>query len=182
MLPPNITATAQAAYKNISRARSGFAVTSVPLMCQTAAPFGQASTHAPHFMQDISVSPFLMESSVNDIVGQLFWHNTQGEQRSLSILMSNTLVLLKMDWKAPNGQKNAHCVRFLVSSGSTITRAANKITKIPFCSNPTVLRAATYSETALKGQSHRQYAGSNSARDSSTIASSTAQGTSRNRG
>src|SRR5271165_2478232 len=151
-------------------------------MCHTAAPFGQASTHAPHFMQDISVSPLLMDSSLSDIVGQLFWQSTHGEQTVRSILMSKTLVLLKMDWNAPNGHKKVHCVRFLVSSGSTITNAANSATKIPFCTIPTALRAATYSETALKGHSHMQYAGSNSARESSTIANSTAQGTSLKRG
>src|SRR5208337_3010431 len=152
--PPNIAAIAHAAYKNISRARSGLTATSVPLMCHTAAPFGHASTHAPHFMQDISVSPLLMESSVSDIVGQLFWHSTQGEQTVRSILMSKTLVLLKMDWNAPNGHRNVHCVRFLVSSGSTITSAINSTTKIPFCTIPTVFRAATYSDTALKGHNH----------------------------
>src|SRR5208283_1225344 len=182
MLPPNIPAVAQAAYRNISRARSGFTDTGVPLMCHTAAPFGHASTHAPHFMHDSSVSPFLIDSSLSDIVGQLFWHSTQGEQTVRSILMSNTLVLLKIDWNAPNGQRNVHCVRFFVSRGSTITSAPNSTTKIPFCTNPTVLRAATYSDTALNGHSHMQYAGSNSASESSTIASSTAQGTSLYRG
>ncbi len=57
-----------------------------------------------------------------------------------------------------------------------MTKPANKTTKIPFWTIPTVLRAATYSDTALKGQSHMQYAGSNNASDSSTIANSTAQG------
>src|SRR5271157_527681 len=176
ILPPNMMAMAQAAYKNISRARSGLTATSVPRMCHTAASFGQASTHAPHFIHDISVSPFAIDSSVNDMVGQLFWQSTQGVQRALSIFTSNTLVLLKMDWKAPKGQKKAHCVLFLVSSGRAMTSAANRTTKIPFWINPTVLRAATYSDTALKGQSHMQYAGSNKASDSSTIANSTAQG------
>ena len=47
---------------------------------------------------------------------------------------------------------------------------------MPFWIMPTVLRAATYSDTALKGQSHMQYAGSNNARDSSIMAKSTAHG------
>src|ERR1019366_7383691 len=108
MVPPNIVAIPQAAYSSINRARSGFAATSVPLICHTAACFGHASTHAPHFMHDISVSPWAMDSAVKDIVGQAFWHSTQGEQRVLSIFTSKTLVLLKTDWNAPNGQKNAH--------------------------------------------------------------------------
>jgi len=176
MPPPNMIAMAQAAYRNISRARSGFVETSVPRMCQTAAFLGHASTHAPHFMQDISVLPVAIDSSVSDIVGQLFWQSTQGVQRLLSILTSKTLVLLKIDWNAPKGQKKAHCVLFFVRRGSAITRPANNTMKIPFCATPTALRAATYSETALKGQSHMQYAGSNSASDSSTMARKTAQG------
>src|SRR5208337_5695723 len=165
MLPPNIIAIPQAAYSSSRRARSGLLATSVPLMCHTAASFGQTSTHAPHFMHDISVSPCAIDSSVSDIVGQAFLHNTQGEQRVRSIFTSNTLVLLKIDWNAPNGQKNAHCVLFFVSNGSAITSPANSTTKIPFCTIPTVLRAATYSDTALKGHSHMQYAGSNKASD-----------------
>lgn len=121
MLTPNITAIAQAAYKNMSLARSGFTATSVPRICHTAASLGQASTHAPHFMQDISVSPLAIDSCVNDRVGQLFSQRTQGVQRVRSIFTSKTLVLLKIDWKAPNGQKNEHCVRFLVSRGRTMT-------------------------------------------------------------
>src|SRR5271157_5835663 len=160
----------------MSLARSGFTATSVPRICHTAASLGQASTHAPHFMQDISVSPLAIDSCVNDMVGQLFSQRTQGVQRVRSIFTSKTLVLLKIDWNAPNGQKNEHWVRFFVSRGRTITRPANRAMKIPFCTDPTTLRAATYSDTALKGQSHMQYAGSNSASDNSTIASSTAQG------
>src|SRR5208337_484181 len=176
MLPPNMMAMLQAAYRNMSRARSGLTATSVPRMCHTAASFGQASTQAPHFMQSMSVSPLAMDSSVSAIVGQLFWQSTHGVQRVLSIFTSNTLVLLKSDWNAPKGQKNAHCVLFLVSSGKAITSAPNRRTKIPFWIIPTVLRAATYSETALKGQSHMQYADSNKPSDSSVIASSTAHG------
>src|SRR5579864_5914525 len=108
MLPPNMIAIAQAAYRNIRRARSGFTATSVPRMCHTTASFGQASTHAPHFMHDIRVSPRAIDSSVSDIVGQLFWHSRHGVQRVPSILTSNTLVLLKIDWNAPKGQKKAH--------------------------------------------------------------------------
>src|SRR5271157_2167283 len=176
MVPPNIIAIPQAPYNSSSRARSGLLATSVPLMCHTAASFGHTSTHAPHFMHDISVSPCAMDSSVSDRVGQAVLQSTHGEQRVLSIFTSNTLVLLKMDWNAPNGQKNAHCVLFLVRNGSTITRLANNMIKMPFCTIPSVLRAATYSDTALKGQSHMQYAGSNKASDSRTIASKTAQG------
>src|SRR5579864_7850499 len=95
MLPPNTMAIAQAPYKNMSRARSGFTATSVPLICHTAACFGHTSTQAPHFMHDISVSPRAMDSSVRDIVGQAVLHSKQGEQRVRSIFTSNTLVLLK---------------------------------------------------------------------------------------
>src|SRR5690242_6966125 len=87
-----------------------------------------------------------------------------------------------MDWKAPNGQKKAHWVRFRVSHGSTMTSPANSAIKIPFCTRPTVLRAATYSDTALNGHSHKQYAGSNNASESSTITSNTAHGPYRQRG
>ena len=53
--------------------------------------------HARHFMQDISVSPRTMDSSVRDIVGQAVLQSKQGEQRVRSIFTSNTLVLLKID-------------------------------------------------------------------------------------
>src|SRR5208337_3465779 len=95
--PPNIIAIPQAAYRNIRRARSGFTATSVPLICHTAASFGHASTHAPHFMHDISVSPRTIDSSVSDSVGQAVLQSTHGEQRVRSIFTSNTLVLLKID-------------------------------------------------------------------------------------
>src|SRR5579864_3450485 len=116
----------------MSRARSGLLPTSVPLICQTAACFGHTSTHAPHFMQDIRVSPRWIDSVVRDMVGQAFLQSTQGEQRVWSIFTSKTLVLLKIDWNAPNGQKKEHCVLFFVSNGSTMTSRANSTTKIPF--------------------------------------------------
>jgi hypothetical protein len=85
----------------MSRTLSGLPATSVPLMCQTAACFGQTSTHAPHFMQDIRVSPRTMDSVVRDMVGQAFLQSTQGEQRVWSIFTSKTLVLLKIEMGIP---------------------------------------------------------------------------------
>src|ERR1035441_7501132 len=140
----------------MSRARSGFQAILVPFICQTTACRGQMSTQAPHFMQESNVSPRATDSFDRDRLGQAFWQTRQGLQRSLSILISKMLVLLKMDWNAPKGQKYAHCVRFFVRKGRTITSPAKSRTKIAFCTKPRVLRASTYSVTALKGQSQAQ--------------------------
>src|SRR5579871_1950077 len=132
MLPPNMMAMAQAPYRNISLARSGLTPTSVPFTCQETAWRGHTSTQAPHFMHEINASPFSMDSFVSDMFGQAFRQRTQVWHLSLSILTSNTLILLKRDWNAPNGHRNEHCVLFLVRNGRKITRTANRTMKIAF--------------------------------------------------
>src|ERR1039458_1437558 len=117
----------------MSRAGSDLAWIPVPLMCQTTAPLGQASTHAPHFMQESNVSPRAMDSLDKDRFGQAFWQSRQGLQRDWSIFISKMLILLKMDWNAPKGQNQEHCVRFFVRKGNTMTSPAKRRIKMTFC-------------------------------------------------
>src|SRR5512146_3199593 len=128
-------------------------------MCHTPAPLRQASTHAPHFMHVLSVVPASMDRRSSESVGQLdVQSDTQPAHASRSTRMSKTLVQLKSDWNAPKGQRNVHCVRFLVTTGSATTRPAKSALKMPNCRAVCAERTSGNSVTALNGHSHSQYA------------------------
>jgi len=150
MLPPNMMAIAQAAYKNIKRAGSGFTATFVPRMCHTAASFGQASTHAPHFMHDISVSPFAIDSSVSDMVGQLFWQSTQGVQRVRSIFVEYARLVEDRLERAKRAEEGALC-SFLGQQGQSDDQASKQDDKDSVLDHPHCIASGHVFRYCLEG-------------------------------
>ena len=125
------------------------------LLTRTA-PFVQASTQAPHFMQDMPARPLAIDASSSTSVGHARRQVTQSVHFVRSRRISNTLSLFESAWKGPNGQKNAHCVRNLVRNGSTTKSPANSEPKMANCSAVSADRTSGNSVTALNGHSHMQ--------------------------
>lgn len=85
------------------------------------------------------------------------------------------LILLKSDINAPIGQKVVHCILFFVNKGIIIVIPIKTATKMIAFISVVYDVIASYSVTALNGQSHQQKVGDNAIADQSTTIKSMAK-------
>jgi hypothetical protein len=113
----------------------------------------------PHFIHVMEGAPVFMSSLLRDRVGHAFTHFSQEVQALALMRTSKGLILFVSDIRAPIGQNVAHCIRFLVSTGKTMTSARNSDRKAMVFINELNDVTFSYSVTVLKGQSQSQYVG-----------------------